>query len=191
MKRALKPGLFGHAQFLTFNGERVGRVRLDRWWETLDLDEHGRPDDDRYRPLVICGMNPSDADAENDDPTIAKCITFARREGANGLVMVNAHPEITSDPNLLGSKLMPFGSDELQREALDRAMSENVVAVVAAWGKPPKKVASWRDRVRTVIDVAADVGRELMCFGTNDDGSPKHPLYLKGSTPIVPWRRAA
>lgn len=190
MKRPLKPGVFGAAQFETFDGVRVGRLRLDRWWEPdLHLDEcFGHPDDDRYRPLVVIGMNPSDADGEHDDPTIGKCMTFARREGANGLVMINVHPGISTDPDELANILLPYGCDERQREALDGAMCEDVVAVVAAWGKPPRRLSSWRDRVRTVLDVARDVGRELLCFGTNGDGSPKHPLYLAAKTPLVPWR---
>lgn len=88
MKRTpLKPGVFGHAQFVTSNGERVGRVRLDRWWDaSLVLGENGRPTDDRYRPLVCIAMNPSNACSEFDDPTVSNVIEFARRAGAKGFV---------------------------------------------------------------------------------------------------------
>jgi hypothetical protein len=27
----------------------------------------------------------------------------------------------------------------------------------------------------------------LWCFGTNQDGSPKHTLYLRGDTPLIPY----
>lgn len=151
MKRPLQPGVFGHASFELADGVRVGRLRLDRWWDpTLDL-AFGRPCDDRYNPLVVIGMNPSDADGENDDPTIGKCITFARREGANGLVMVNATPEITKDPERLGTLLMPYGCDERQWEAIDGALSESAVHVVAAWGKAPR-LSSWPDRIARIKD---------------------------------------
>ena len=188
MKRQLQPGVFGHASFELFDGVRVGRTRLDRWWDpTLDL-AFGRPCDDRYRPLVVIGMNPSDACGEFDDPTIGKVIEFARRAGANGAVMVNVTPEITKFPSELGTKLMPYGCDERQWEAIDGALSEEAVHVVAAWGKAPRQLSSWHDRVRRVVDIAADVGRELMCFGANGDGSPRHPSRLAYATPIVPWR---
>lgn len=187
MKRPLQPGVFGHASFEISNNTRVGRIRLDRWWDpTLDL-AFGRPCDDRYRPLVIIGINPSDAGSDEDDNTSAKCITFARREGANGLVMVNLTPEITPKPEHLGRVLMPYGGAERHWDAIDGALSEAAVAVVAAWGKPPRALSSYRDRVARVRDIASDCGVPLVCFGTNGDGSPKHPLYLKGTTPLVPW----
>ena len=192
MRRPLPPGVLGSAQFCVSGDERVARYRLDRWWnEALARDEYnGRPADDRYRPLVVIGMNPSDADAEGDDNTIGKMYPFARREGANGIVMVNAHPGIETESKQLCRVLMPYGTDEHHWEAVDGALSEDGVSFVAAWGKRPDGMSpfGWQDRIRRVRDIARDVGRELVCFGTNGDGSPKHPLYLPASTPLVPYR---
>lgn len=189
-RRPLRPGVFGHASFARFNGEPVGRLRLDRWWEPALTLENGRPADDRYRPLVIIGINPSDAGGDEDDNTSAKCTTFARREaadGANGLVMVNLHPGISKDPDDLARVLLPYGCDEHHWTAVTGALSENAVAIVAAWGKPPRGLSSYRDRVARVKEIAADVGVRLMCYGTNGDGSPKHPLYLPADTPLHGW----
>lgn len=187
MKFALKPGVRGHASFERRDGVPVGRLRLDRWWDlTLELDG-GRPADDRYRPLVVIGVNASVADGEHDDRPSAKCTRFARREGANGLVMVNLSPVITPYPTEIDRKVMPYGADDRHWAAVDSALSEAAVAVVAAWGKPPRGLATYRERVARVQDIAQDVGVRLMCLGANGDGSPKHPLYLKGTTPLVPW----
>lgn len=187
MTRPLPPGVFGHATFAYRDGERVARIRLDRWWDpTLELD-YSRPSDDRYRPLVCIGINPSKADGEGDDNTIGKLYPFARREGANGIVMVNLHPAITKDPKELAKMLLPFGTDERHWGAVDGAMSENAVAIVAMWGKPPRALWSYRDRVARVKEIAGDVGVRLMCFGKNGDGSPTHPLYLPASTPLEVW----
>lgn len=191
MKRPLKPGVFGAAQFETFDGVRVARLRLDRWWDpTLVLDDvYRRPADDRYRPLVVIATNPSDACAEQDDNTSAKCTTYAKREGANGLVMVNVHPGISTKPSELCNVLLPYGCDDRHWEAVDAALCENAVAIVPAWGKRPAKMSpvAWQDRIRKLRDIAADVGGPLFCFGTNGDGSPKHPLYLPADQPLVPF----
>lgn len=190
MKRPLKSGVRGHAQFVTSDGANVARLRLDRWWDEspLALDEHGRPDrDPRYRPLVVIGINPSDAGATEDDPTSALCTQFAKREGANGLVMVNPHPGITKDPSELPRMLLPYGCDDDNWAAIDAALCLNGVAFVAGWGKGVAGLASWRDRIDRVKRIAADVGRELVCFGINSDGSPRHPSRLAHSTPLVPY----
>lgn len=187
MRRPLKPGVLGHASFVRYDGVPVGRLRLDRWWDpTLDLD-FGRPSDDRYRPLVVIGTNPSDADGDEDDNTSAKCQTYARREGANGLVMVNLDCRISTDPDEVCNVLLPYGAEEQHWEAVDGALCEDAVAWVAAWGKPPRGMSSYFDRVARVKEIAADVGRPLLCFGTNLDGSPKHPSRLPNATPLVPW----
>jgi hypothetical protein len=145
MKRPLKPGVFGHASFEYYDEARVARIRLDRWWDpTLDL-AFGRPCDDRYRPLVVVGINPSDADGENDDNTISKVITFARREGANGVVMVNLHPGISTEPDELARVLLPYGANDRHWEAVDGAIrSTSICSPAAAAASEGKRRATGR-----------------------------------------------
>lgn len=186
----LKPGVSGAAKFVTYDGAQVARLSLHRWWDIPDcaLDESGKPADDRFRPLVIIGKNPSNAGADVDDNTSAACTDFAIREGANGLVIVNLHPGIATDPKGLGRVLLPYNTDEQHWDAVDAALSTNAVKVVAAWGKaPPGMRESWRDRADKVKRIAWDVGVGLWCFGRNGDGSPRHPQYLPKTQPIVPY----
>lgn len=60
-----------------FSPDRAHRYRLTREWYS------DRP------PFVVIGLNPSTADESQDDPTIRRCLSFARREGCGSLVMVN------------------------------------------------------------------------------------------------------
>lgn len=61
------------------------------------------------------------------------------------------------------------------------------------WRKPD--IAAWgthgaRDgRGQRVADELRQAGVTLHCLGTTKDGHPKHPLYVAGDTPIVPWER--
>lgn len=190
MKRPLKPGVFGHAQFVRDeDGVRVARLRLDRWWDdSIVLDADGRPADLRYQPLVVIAINPSVACAEFDDNTSANVIEFARRAGANGAVMLNVTPQITTYPSELGTRLMPDGTDDLQWATLKDALDLRSVHVVAAWGKRQRQLASWTDRVARIRRMAEAANVDLMCLGMNGDGSPRHPSRLAYETPIVPWR---
>ena len=187
MTRPLPPGVFGHASFETFDGVRTGRIRLDRWWDaTLEVD-FGRPSDDRYRPLVVIGANPSKADGEGDDNTIFKVYKYARREGANGLVMVNLDTRIATDATDIEQIRLPYGATERAWEAIDEALCEDCVAVLVGWGKVLDHLDDHRDRVAKLKHIASDVGRALVCLKKNKDGSPAHPLYQRDAAPFVPW----
>jgi hypothetical protein len=45
-----------------------------------------------------------------------------------------------------------------------------------------------RDYVRAAEKMLSQTCRELWCLGMNKDGSPKHPLYVRGDTPLVRYK---
>jgi hypothetical protein len=65
--------------------------------------------------------------------------------------------------------------------------------VVACWGTVQGGLEARVRRIAVEREVAiqgaaARAGRPLLCFGTTKTGSPRHPLYLLSSTPLVEWR---
>ena len=46
-------------------------------------------------------LNPSTADADHDDRTIGRCISFAKREGCGGLIVGNLFQLRATDPDEL------------------------------------------------------------------------------------------
>ena len=146
---------------------------------TADFDATGRY---RWRlgriwgegPRVVFVMlNPNQADAERDDPSIRRCIGFARAWGHGSLDVVNLFAWRCRDPRDLRGAIDPVGPD-------NDAWIARVVAgadVVVAWGNH----GALQGRDRAVLDLL----RAPWCLGTTRLGHPRHPLYLPSGTPRV------
>jgi hypothetical protein len=122
-------------------------------------------------------VNPSTADAEQDDPTIRRCIGFAQREGGGSLEVVNLFALRATDPKALRKHPDPIGpgNNAALRTAFDRAGR-----IIAAWG------AHGRLHARDVT-VARMLGDKAMCLGVTARGDPRHPLYLPADAPLIVW----
>jgi hypothetical protein len=130
-------------------------------------------------PLLVCMLNPSTADATQNDPTIRRCLGFAQREGRN-LQVINLYALRSTNPAKLWSHLDPVGpeNDDYLRWAT-RAGRE----VVCAWGGNARQ-----DRVDQVVAIFRSNKANLKCFGVTQHGAPKHPLYLPAAAPLIEWR---
>jgi hypothetical protein len=124
-------------------------------------------------------LNPSTADDRADDPTIRRCVGFARRWRAPALEVVNLYALRATDPRDLFAHPAPVGPDN------DRVIAEaarRAALVIVAWG-----VHGARDRERTARVIAL-IGREVACLGTTGGGDPRHPLYLPARARRRRWR---
>src|SRR5262245_38555366 len=67
---------------------------------------------DAERPNVMfVGLNPSTADDQVDDPTVRRCIGFARKWRFGGMIIVNLFAYRSTDPNRLQEILDPVGPE--------------------------------------------------------------------------------
>lgn len=139
------------------------RYRLSRIWN------------EAKRPLTFIMLNPSTADAEVDDPTIRRCMGFAEREQAGGVIVVNLYGYRATKPLDLFQATDPIGPGN--DRALKRAARE-AKSIVCAWGAnaPMKRVAY----VCALLD-----RHQLFCLGTTALGAPRHPLYLRRDQPLL------
>lgn len=145
------------------------RYWLSRVWR--DQIRVGMP------PLVFVMLNPSTADAVEDDPTIRRCIGFAKREMAGALMVMNLFALRSPKPEALRAAADPVGPDNDYH--LKRLLGDGYATVVCAWGAD--KFAE--QRASDFVSLMA--GRELHCLGMTKGGAPKHPLYLPADAPLV------
>jgi hypothetical protein len=158
-----------------------GPKRAD--WLGLALEEAGEPRGRfspcrRYRyelwrrwaPGPYCmfiGLNPSTADEESEDPTVRRCMGFARSWGCGALCMTNLFAFRATDPEVMKWEPEPVGADN---DATLVRLAAGAGIVVAAWGVHGSHLG------RAAVVAALIQG--LQCLGRNLDGSPKHPLYV-------------
>ena len=139
----------------------------------------GRIWDQEKHLLVLGMMNPSKARHDVDDHTIRKCLGFARREAAGGILVVNMAALSATNPDDMvaahNAGINVVG--EHNAAALDWALRLKYTIRIAAWGKIPEKVLPLTLASRRRFH---DAG--ALCLGINADGSPKHPLTLSYDT---------
>lgn len=139
--------------------------------------------DDEKPVLCFVMLNPSTADASEDDPTIRRCIGFAKRDGYGGISVRNLFALRATDPAELLKAIDPSGPENEKHLVACRHVSL-LTRLVAAWGKLPGGKAL-RSRAQNSVSIVRM--NAPYCLGKNKDGSPKHPLYLANDTPIVTW----
>lgn len=126
--------------------------------------------------VMFVGLNPSTADESEDDPTIRRCIRFAKDWGYGGLLMMNAFAFRATDPKVMKAASDPVGPANDEAFGYRRTQ---VGLIVAAWGTHCPV-----DRERAVCRA---ISRPIHCLGTTKSGAPKHPLYLKADTRREIW----
>lgn len=144
---------------------------------------------DGPRRLAFVMLNPSTADSDVDDPTIRRCRAFALREGYSGIDVVNLHALRATDPSeLLQEDVDPFGPDNAHHLA-QFVIEHREGWIVCAWGALDDKLQ--RLTAIATAQVLRSHGARLVCLGTTKDGSPRHPLYVRGDVAIADWEPPA
>jgi hypothetical protein len=145
--------------------KRAWRYELRRVWdETGDL-------------VAFIGLNPSTADETHDDPTVRRCIGFAKLWGYGGLIMLNAFAYRATNPRDMMAALDPVGPEN---DSYILAGTAEASITVVAWGNHGRYVDRSRDLVTRLGPVWA--------LGITKLGEPRHPLYVRGDVARVAYQ---
>lgn len=149
--------------YATFSACRTYRYQLWRRWGEIT---------EPY--CMFIGLNPSTADEIKDDPTVRRCINYAKTWGYGSLCMTNIFAFRATDPKEMMKSKDPVGPEN---DIFLKESAKNAGIIIAAWGKDGK----YKNREKEIIKTI----KNLHCLKINGDGSPSHPLYLKKTlTPI-------
>ena len=150
----------------TFSSCRTYRYSLSRIW------------DKKKKYVLFIGLNPSTANEEVDDPTIRRCINYAKDWGYGGFMMVNLFAYRTMLPSNLKKVKYPVGS---KNDKYIVILSKKADITVAAWGNN----GDFYSRDKEVLSLVPS----LMCLKINKSGQPAHPLYLKKGLKLTKFAR--
>ena len=162
------------------SGAAGGPARYrDELWRRVDLMTE--------RVVLFVMLNPSTADAVRDDPTIRRCIDFAKRWGFGRLAVGNLWPYRATDPREL--RRWVRGAGDLpdprcyENDRIVIEMAAKAQLVVAAWGNHGDIQASGTIMLRRL----EKHGVEVRHLGRTKSGQPRHPLYVPKATRPTPF----
>lgn len=151
----------------SFSNDRKYRYCLWRIW-------------DETKPLVMfIGLNPSQANEAKDDPTIKRVIAIAKHNGYGGFYMMNCWAFIATKP------------EDLKYNHMANKWNDSLIILTA--GKCKDVVFAWGN-----FKIVTDMGRDkelkevfpnALALCINKNGSPKHPLYCRADTTLIPFTR--
>lgn len=125
-------------------------------------------------------LNPSTADGMVDDPTIRKCVGFARRWGYIGVHVVNLFALRSTDPRALRLHADPVGPEN---DVFIEAGASSGPLTIVAWGNH----GTLHGRDRAVLAMMA--GKcQVKALGINANGTPEHPLLVPYSRVPVEYK---
>jgi hypothetical protein len=148
------------------------RYRLVRTWDG------GKP----HAMWVM--MNPSYADHEANDRTVAKCERWARKWGYGGIYVGNTFAYRATDKKRLRLITDPVGPDNDDHLV---AMAKKAAIVIFAYGQPGHRTLAPRGLIvaRLLVEKA---GVKPHVMQLSKGGRPTHPLYLLETLVPVVWQ---
>lgn len=167
----------GNRSDAVFSPCRKYRYMLVRNFDSGGLFSEPGPRSNQF--VAFCCLNPSTADEIEPDPTVTRCINYAKRWGFGGYVMLNAFAWRATDPKDMKAQPDPCGESNDAAIGLVASMAG---MLVAGWGCDGKHMGRHSQLV-DLLPQYADVYR----LTATSEGYPGHPLYLKASLEPQLW----
>lgn len=136
----------------------------------------------RLPPVCFIMLNPSTADASVDDPTIRRCVGYARAWGYGALHVVNLFALRSTSPVAITRHPDPVCPEN---DAAIVTTVEQCPLIVCAWGNR----GGWLQRDEAILSILRGMGVKPHALRINKRGIPSHPLYLPATLTAIPYER--
>lgn len=152
-----------------------------RWWLRRQWGDG--------RAVNFIMLNPSTADATEDDPTIRRCIDFAQRWGFGTLIVTNLYAYRATSPKDLFAADDRIGDADAQCKfwSVIEAVARQSQRIIVGWGNHGNR----DDRDITIVNRLQKIGQahKIWALKINKSGAPAHPLYLPKDSPLLEYGR--
>ena len=144
------------------------RYLLQRFW------------DPRLETLNFVMLNPSTADATVNDPTIKRCLRFARDLGFGSIEVTNLFALRSTDPDAIPLHPRPIGPENDETIISSAKVCQ---MTICAWGNR----GGYLGRSKHVLGLLREAGIKPHALKVSKTGAPWHPLYLKADAQPVEY----
>ena len=139
-------------------------------------------------PCIFIMLNPSTADAHQDDPTIRRVMAFAAGFGFGGVHILNLFAIRGADPSIIKESPAPVGADNQDWWCKTLCKVEEYAVeptVICGWGVH----GGFRDRDLEALHwLSSQQIKGPYCLGQTKAGFPKHPLYISKTAEMERYR---
>lgn len=141
------------------------------------------------KPLLAIGLNPSTANQEKADTTVAKVERVASQNGFDGFIMLNLYPIRATDFHRLPAKVNPSAFAE-NLDAIEEVVADQSKPMVwAAWGDSVEYHSYFIDARDTLVQRLAKFNVNWLHFGElTAKGHPRHPSRLAYDWKFSPYK---
>ena len=128
------------------------------------------------KELIFIGLNPSLANATDNDPTIRRLIGFSENWGYGCLTVLNLFAKVSKSPKSLASCNDPVGwQNDCQLNKMIKYWSYNDSCELwIGWGVNGRLMG----RNEKFLKKIKRSSRKPLVIGLTKEGHPKHPLYI-------------
>lgn len=140
------------------------------------------------RKLLVVGLNPSTANKEKSDPTVARVQKVTQNNGFDGFVMLNLYPVRATAFRTLSSNVDHRAFSENLRQIESVVATERNPVIWAAWGANILHYDFFRCAFLKLYSTIQMYDASWLHFGElTQSGHPRHPSRLSYSWRFSPF----